>query len=88
MIYNYMSSNTLKVNKVLNSLKVSSTLDVTQDDVQVASLKTEGGLLVKKHIQTKNGIIVGNTEQPIAGTIRFNGTKFQGFNGTTWIDFH
>lgn len=83
-----MSSNPLKINKTYNSLKINSTIDVTQDDIQIASISTNGGLLVKKHIQTLQGVVVGNTEQPIAGTIRFNGTKFQGFDGTTWIDFH
>lgn len=81
-------SNSLNKNKILTSLKITSDLDVTQDDVQVASLNTNGGLLVNKHIETKTGIIIGNTEEPIKGMIRFNGTKFQGYDGSSWIDFH
>lgn len=31
------------------------------------------------------GVIVGNTTQTNTGAIRFNGTTFEGYNGTTWV---
>lgn len=35
-------------------------------------------------LQVNGGIALGNTSQGTAGTIRWNGTDFQGFNGTAW----
>jgi len=34
------------------------------------------------------GIRIGNTVTNNAGTIRWNTPNFQGYNGTTWIDFN
>ncbi|MCS7075005.1 MAG: hypothetical protein NZ108_11105, partial [Bacteroidia bacterium] len=32
------------------------------------------------------GVRIGNSTSTIAGTLRFNGTHFQGYNGSTWVN--
>lgn len=34
-----------------------------------------------------NGVVVGNNTGTTSGSIRFTGGNFQGYNGTTWINF-
>ncbi len=34
-----------------------------------------------------NGLVIGNSTATVAGTIRWNGTAFQGFDGLTWQSF-
>src|SRR6185369_14611559 len=37
--------------------------------------------------QFANEVIVGGSLADTTGAIRFNGTDFQGYNGTTWVTF-
>lgn len=41
-------------------------------------------------LEVNGAIVVGTTATaaPPAGTIRWNGTKFQGWTGSAWVDFH
>jgi len=36
-------------------------------------------------VKTAGGLTVGDTSVTEAGTIRFDGTNFWGYNGTTWV---
>lgn len=38
------------------------------------------------NIEFGNAIKVGNTSESIEGYIKFNGTHFQGYNGSNWLD--
>ena len=39
----------------------------------------------QQKLDVNGGIRIGNTDVPLAGTIRWNGNHFEGFNGDTWI---
>jgi hypothetical protein len=45
----------------------------------LAAFKVKGSAVICK------GVNIGNTEAEISGTIRFNGTNFEGYNGVEWV---
>jgi len=38
-------------------------------------------------LDVAGGLRIGNTANNLAGSIRYNGTSFEGYNGTTWVPF-
>ncbi|HBR15402.1 MAG TPA: hypothetical protein DD723_07660 [Candidatus Omnitrophica bacterium] len=50
-------------------------------------LDVRGNVNISNGLNVGQGITVGNTNNPVPGTIRWNGTAFQGFDGTDWLSF-
>ena len=46
-----------------------------------------GGNIKGVNIEAIKGIKIGNTSDTDAGTIRWTGTDFEGYNGTQWVSF-
>ena len=43
-------------------------------------------ILAQELIETEGAILIGNTDNTShEGTIRYNGTDFEGWNGTCWV---
>lgn len=50
-------------------------------------MEVQGSVLLKKDAEIEGTLLVGmnNTPNPPAGTIRWNGTDFEGWNGLIWV---
>ncbi len=55
--------------------------------VGINQYNPEYNLDVYGETRLKGGINIGSTDSNVAGTIRWNGTNFQGYNGTEWKIF-
>ncbi len=53
-------------------------------DVNLAHGLIVGDGIITSQIYASNGIIVGNSNSTDAGSIRWNGSQFQGYNGSEW----
>lgn len=79
-----ISGTTLSGKIGINTLTPNVELDVN------GSANINGNIDVAGGVRVNSGLKVGNDTTPCssanAGTIRFNGTSFQGCDGTNWID--
>ncbi len=66
------------------SSSISSHFELTQVGTNNVDLILSSN--VSGDILFGNGIKVGNTSNDIEGFIRYDGTHFQGYNGTLWLD--
>jgi hypothetical protein len=61
----------------------------------VRAMMTSGGnwgfgelVSLNEKVVVNGAIRIGSTSGSNAGTIRWNGSKFQGYTGSAWVDFH
>lgn len=52
-------------------------------DDPTEKMEVDGGIKGRRVTATE-GVVVGNVTNPVAGAIRFNGSDFEGYTGTSW----
>ena len=66
-------------------IHVGSTNQVKDGGLSVNALSVFGGGYFQGNVDIDGGIEVGNTTTETAGTIRWTGTDFEGYDGTQWV---
>ena len=66
-------------------IHVGSTNQVKDGGLSVNALSVFGSEYVQGNLDVDGGIEVGNTTNTNAGTIRWTGADFEGYDGTQWV---
>ncbi len=71
----------------LNQVGGGGLLQLQGDGSDVLTVDKSGNVAAAGSLQIGTGLTLGNSSSTTAGTVRWTGTDFEGYNGASWLSF-